>query len=306
MRLVHEYNREKVVRWMHKERLQRIATLEKYDRQNQLSDRRILAHDYELEGHTLMYENPAKAERYFHLALEIYIAVYEDSESSSTDDISNAYYQIAQALKLQGKEKESTEVIALAQKYRGPLYVAFRNAGLDFPMHPNIEPLRNEYSGICYVDLPIYSVNNNRAILNTAYNYHKNRNGIGPWDDIQYLILSDRIKELNDCSFTHCSQLEVLDSGAGVAYLGCDSFNKCPELHTVILGESILNRSNRVFNDCPKLDTVYADAAIKEQFIHAWNDISRNDGYASWFKNCPLLTSILFSDETEYPLIPRT
>lgn len=306
MRLVHEYNREIVIRWMRKEHLQRIATLEKYDRQNQLSDRRILAHDYELEGQTLMYENPAKAERYFHLALEIYIAVYEDNESSSTDDISNAYYQIAQALKLQGKEKESTEVIALARKNRGPLYVTFRNAGLNSLLRPTAEPLRNEYSGICYVDLPIYSVNKDRAILNTAYNYHKNRNGIGSWDDIQYLILSDRIKELNDCSFPHCSQLEVFDSGAGVVYLGCDSFSKCPELHTVILGKSILNRSNRVFNECPKLDTVYADAAIKEQFIHAWNDISRNDGYASWFKNCPLLTSILFSDETEYPLILRT
>lgn len=306
MRLIHEYNRDKVMRWIHKERLQKIAILEKYDRANQLSDRKILAQEYEIEGHTLMFDNPIKAEKYFRLALDIYISEYEDNEPSSTSDMANAYFQISQALKIQGRDKESEEITSIAQKYQGPFFSTLRNTSLDFILTLKVEPIRSDYSGVCYVDMPTTVVNRNRIMLSTAYNYHKNKKDIGPWDDVSYLILSDRINQLNDCSFTHCSQLEVFDSGNGVTYLGCDSLSKCPELHTVILGESIRNCSNRVFNDCPKLDTVYADAAIKEHFIRGWNDISRNDGFASWFKNCPLLTSILFSDETEYPIIPRT
>ena len=301
MRLVHEYNREKTMRWLHKERLQKIKVLEKLAHLNQLSDRRMLTQEYILEAHSLMPDNPADAERYYRLALNICIDMYERGEASDTDDIANVYFQIAQALKLQGKLKESEEVISLAQKYRGPLYTLLRNASCNALPHPDMEPLRGDYSGICYVDLPI-AANDSRVMLKTAYNRHKNKKGIGPWDDVQHLLLSNRIKELNDCSFTHCLNLVLFDSGDGVSYLGCDSFSNCPELHTAILGMSVLNRGNRVFNNCPKLEFVYMDAAVKDQFIRFRRDERQDTGFASWFRNCPKLHSIRFSDETQYQL----
>ena len=100
MRLVHEHNRDKVERWLQKQRLQKISTLEKYDKQCMLSDRRLLTDEYEYIGDYLMFDDPANAEVYFRKALDIYL-----SDPSLKDDnttISTLYSRIEYAVKLQG------------------------------------------------------------------------------------------------------------------------------------------------------------------------------------------------------------
>ena len=100
MRLVHEYNRKKVERWLLKQRLQKIATLEEYDKQRMLSDRRMLTDEYEYLGDFLMFDDPAAAESYFKKALDIYLTEPSLREDKAT--ISTLHSRIEYALNLQG------------------------------------------------------------------------------------------------------------------------------------------------------------------------------------------------------------
>lgn len=118
MRLVHEYNREIVERWMHKQRLHKIATLEKYDRLNQLSDRRMLATEYILEGNELMWEDPAKAELYFRKALRVYKEVYKDDEKAGAEDLFCIYHRIGRALEEQGELDACAKMMRVAGDYK--------------------------------------------------------------------------------------------------------------------------------------------------------------------------------------------
>lgn len=104
MRLVHEHNREKVKKWSLKRQLSKIITLEMYDQINQLSDRRMLAQEYEIAGDMIMFENPIEAARYFRFAINIYLDVHKDDEVLAAEDISYARGQLSLAWHLQ-KEK---------------------------------------------------------------------------------------------------------------------------------------------------------------------------------------------------------
>lgn len=100
MRLVHEYNRDKVERWLYKQRLQKIATLEEYDQHNLLSDRRMLADEYEYLGDFLMFDDPLRAEACFRKALEIILALHEHEANPNASTIDSLYSRIDYAQRL--------------------------------------------------------------------------------------------------------------------------------------------------------------------------------------------------------------
>ena len=100
MRLVHEYNRDKVERWLYKQRLQKIATLEEYDQQDLLSDRRMLADEYEYLGDFLMFDDPPRAEVCFRKALEIILALHEHDVNPNESTIDSLYSRIDYAQRL--------------------------------------------------------------------------------------------------------------------------------------------------------------------------------------------------------------
>ena len=100
MRLVHEYNRDKVERWLYKQRLQKIATLEEYDRQNLLSDRRMLADEYEYLGDFLMFDDPLRAEAYFRKALNILLALQIHDANTNESTVDSLWSRIEYAQRL--------------------------------------------------------------------------------------------------------------------------------------------------------------------------------------------------------------
>lgn len=92
MRLVHEYNREKVERYLRKMRLEKIALLEELDRHGELSDRAMLAGQYEVESsEQLKLENIGRAEDYLRKALEIYLEMFARGDWDQAENISNCY-----------------------------------------------------------------------------------------------------------------------------------------------------------------------------------------------------------------------
>lgn len=100
MRLVHEYNRDKVERWLYKQRPQKIATLEEYDQQNLLSDRRMLSDKYEYLGDVLMFDDPLRAEACFRKALEIILALHEQDAIPNESTINSLSSRIDYAQRL--------------------------------------------------------------------------------------------------------------------------------------------------------------------------------------------------------------
>ena len=96
MRLVHEYNREKVERYLHKQHLEKIARLEEFDRRGELSDRSMLSEAYESESTTqLLEDNYALAEEYLHKALRIHLEMFEQGAQREVENVIYYYDQLA-------------------------------------------------------------------------------------------------------------------------------------------------------------------------------------------------------------------
>lgn len=96
MRLVHEYNREKVERYLHKQHLEKIAQLEEFDRRSELSDRAMLSEAYAQEStNQLLADNDALAEEYLRKALRIHLEMFEQGAQSEVENVIYYYRQLA-------------------------------------------------------------------------------------------------------------------------------------------------------------------------------------------------------------------
>ena len=129
----------------------------------------------------------------------------------------------------------------------------------------------------------------------------KKDGGVKIWDNICHLVISNDVRMLDDVSFSDCENLETVRITDTVEYLGCDSFSRCPKLREVTIESAASNRANRVFCNNPRLSRVYINDSLKTEFQE---EILRGDyyfGYSSWFRNCPELRSICFSDGTSMP-----
>lgn len=118
MRLVHEYNREKVERYLHKRRLEKIAVLEELDRRGELSDRSILSLEYEYESSDQMrVNNEIQAEEYLKKALQIHLDMFEPGVQSEAENVSYYYCPLGSLLKALGENAKSTSMYQKAEKY---------------------------------------------------------------------------------------------------------------------------------------------------------------------------------------------
>lgn len=118
MRLVHEYNREKVERYLHKKRLEKIAVLEELDRRGKLSDRSILSAEYEYESSDQMrMDNEIQAEEYLKKALQIHLDMFEQGVQSEAENVSYYYRQLGALLKVLRENAKSDSMFQKAEKY---------------------------------------------------------------------------------------------------------------------------------------------------------------------------------------------
>ena len=132
-----------------------------------------------------------------------------------------------------------------------------------------------------------------------AFN-RKNYEGVKIWDNICHLVIANDVRMLDDVSFCDCENLETVRIPDTVEYLGCDSFSRCPRLREVTIESAASDSANRVFSDNPCLSRVFINASLKTEFQK--EVLSRDGfGYSSWFRNCPELRSICFTDGTSIP-----
>lgn len=118
MRLVHEYNREKVERYLHKKHLERIAAMEKLDRRGELSDRSMLSAEYESESINQMREdNVIQAEAYLKKALQIHLDMFEQGAQHEAENVSYYYHQLGALLKGFGQKAKSETMYQKADEY---------------------------------------------------------------------------------------------------------------------------------------------------------------------------------------------
>ena len=135
-----------------------------------------------------------------------------------------------------------------------------------------------------------------RAFNREYYNYY----GGKIWDNICHLVIANDVRMLDDVSFCDCESLETVRIPDTVEYLGCDSFSRCPRLREVTIESAASDSANRVFSDNPCLSRVFINASLKTEFQK--EVLSRDGfGYSSWFRNCPELRSICFTDGTSIP-----
>lgn len=118
MRLVHEYNREKVERYLHKKRLEKIAALEELDRRGELSDRSMLSAEYESESFSqVLADNKVQAEAYLRKALQIHLDMFEQGVQSEAENVSYYYRQLGDLLKALRENTKSVSMYEKAEKY---------------------------------------------------------------------------------------------------------------------------------------------------------------------------------------------
>lgn len=118
MRLVHEYNREKVERYLHKQHLEKIARLEEFDRRGELSDRTMLSDAYESESTTqLLEDNYALAEEYLRKALQIHLEMFEQGRQREAENVIYCYRELARMAKHFGTREKSEQYYQWAEEY---------------------------------------------------------------------------------------------------------------------------------------------------------------------------------------------
>lgn len=118
MRLVHEYNREKVERYLHKQRVEKIAALEKLDRRGELTDRSMLSAEYESESlNQMLADNKVQAEEYLEKALQIHLDMFEQGVQSEAENVSYYYRQLGDLLKALRENTKSVSMYQKAEKY---------------------------------------------------------------------------------------------------------------------------------------------------------------------------------------------
>lgn len=118
MRLVHEYNREKVERYLHKQHLEKIARLEEFDRRGELSDRAMLSEAYEFEStNQLLEDNYALAEEYLHKALRIHLKMFEQGAQSEVENVIYYYRQLALMAAHFGMQEKTEQYDRKAAEY---------------------------------------------------------------------------------------------------------------------------------------------------------------------------------------------
>lgn len=118
MRLVHEYNRGKVERYLHKKRLEKIAVLEELDHRGELSDRSMLSAEYESESFSQMLaNNKVQAEEYLKKALQIHLDMFEQGAQSEAKNVSYYYRQLGALLKALRENAKSESMYQKAEKY---------------------------------------------------------------------------------------------------------------------------------------------------------------------------------------------
>lgn len=118
MRLVHEYNREKVELYLHKQHLEKIARLEEFDWRGELSDRSMLAEAYESESTTqLLEDNYALAEEYLRKALQIHLEMFEQGMQREVEDVIYCYRELARMAKHFGTREKSEQYAQKAEEY---------------------------------------------------------------------------------------------------------------------------------------------------------------------------------------------
>lgn len=118
MRLVHAYNREKVERYLHKQRLEKIARLEELDQRGELSDRAMLSETYELESTTqLLEDNNALAEEYLHKALRIHLETFEQGKQCEVEHVIYDYRELARMAEHFGTREKSEQYYQKAEEY---------------------------------------------------------------------------------------------------------------------------------------------------------------------------------------------
>lgn len=118
MRLVHEYNREKVERYLHKQRLEKIAALEELDRRGELSARSMLSAEYESESFSqVLADNKVQAEAYLIKALQIHLDMFEQGVQSEAEKVSYYYRQLGDLLKALRENAKSASMYQKAEKY---------------------------------------------------------------------------------------------------------------------------------------------------------------------------------------------
>ena len=118
MRLVHEYNREKVERYLHRQHLEKIARLEEFDRRGELSDRAMLSEAYAQEStNQLLANNDALAEEYLRKALQIHLEMFEQGVQREVENVIYCYRELARMAEHFGTREKSEQYAQKAEEY---------------------------------------------------------------------------------------------------------------------------------------------------------------------------------------------
>ena len=118
MRLVHEYNRDKVEHYLHRKHLEKIARLEEFDRRGELSDRTMLAEAYESEStNRLMAKDGALAEEYLRKALRIHLELFEKGRADAAERVADCYRQLGWMARRFGARLQAEQCARRAAEY---------------------------------------------------------------------------------------------------------------------------------------------------------------------------------------------
>ncbi len=156
------------------------------------------------------------------------------------------------------------------------------------------------YPEQCYFLDPYLVNDSSLCSMKDLWNSKSLAHGGRVWDNVCHIRIGENIENLNDLACCGAQNLETVNLGDKVRYIGTDSFSSCPKLHSVYIGKSVTDNAGRAFNNCRSLKYVLVHASLKEKFHEVGS--GKWSGFGSWFADCPNLFSIKFTDGSSFSL----
>ena len=272
------------MRYKEEQLLQKISTMEEFDQKKQLSDRRMLAEAYRDYGDFVSRVNPARAQKYYYLALKVLLEMFErgDMQEENLEELASAVdslYMLVLGGEIRGEGiKEYMELI----------YARLKELEEDAEAARYIDPL-DHMDEIYEYDNAIFERRSRRAegaeeftegeieeyivpfcVEGTERRKAESRRiptcrtlrfeegievieGVEKRSKFRKLILPSSVRTIGMLAFAHSSSLEEVRIPSG--RIKGDAFRGCAKLKTVYLGADVRLDGNP-FQECPNFEEV--------------------------------------------------
>ena len=115
--------------------------------------------------------------------------------------------------------------------------------------------------------------------ITEIYKSHKDKG----YDSVKKIVLPDTVEILWENCFSYCENLESIELGKGITYIGTAAFNGCGKLEEIVVPEGVHTIKKWTFRDCKNLKKIVFENKRSVHFETSFNFVGGADRAKLYF-----------------------